>query len=128
MSLVVVEPGTSLGEVVSIHVAPARRIPTRSVDSVLAEAGAGLVGDRQAGEAGRERAPVARGDHTLHAVRTGTDGEQAVFVVEREAFGVEAQQRGTVNVGGGVRGRGQGRRRHAGMMTWRPFAGARSGR
>ncbi|MDU0312964.1 MOSC domain-containing protein [Phycicoccus sp. M110.8] len=49
MSLVVVEPGTSLGEVVSIHVAPARRIPTRSVESVVAEAGAGLVGDRYHG-------------------------------------------------------------------------------
>ncbi len=89
---------------------------------------AGGVRDRQAGEAGRERAPVARGDHALHAVRTGTDGEQAVFVVEREAFCVEAQQRGPVNVGGGVRGRGQGRRWHAGMMTWRPCAGAQSGR
>jgi MOSC domain-containing protein YiiM len=49
VSLVVVEPGTSLGEVVSIHVAPARRIPTRSVESVVAEAGAGLVGDRYHG-------------------------------------------------------------------------------
>jgi MOSC domain-containing protein YiiM len=49
VSLVVVEPGTSLGEVVSIHVAPARRIPTRPVESVVAEAGAGLVGDRYHG-------------------------------------------------------------------------------
>lgn len=50
-----------------------------------------------------ERAPVARGHHALHAVRTGPDGEQAVFVVERAAFGIEAQQRGAVHVGGGVR-------------------------
>ena len=49
MSLVVVEPGTSLGEVVAIHVAKARRLPTRSVGSVVAEAGAGLVGDRYHG-------------------------------------------------------------------------------
>ena len=49
MSLVVVEPGTSLGAVVSIHVAPGRGIPTRSVPEVVAEAGAGLVGDRYHG-------------------------------------------------------------------------------
>ena len=49
MSLVVVEPATSLGEVVSIHVAPARRVPTRSVREGVAEAGAGLVGDRYHG-------------------------------------------------------------------------------
>ena len=35
--------------VVAIHVAKGRRLPTRSVDSVEAEAGAGLVGDRYHG-------------------------------------------------------------------------------
>ena len=35
--------------VVAIHLAPGRRIPTRSVDSVEAEAGKGLVGDRYHG-------------------------------------------------------------------------------
>ena len=35
--------------VVSIHIAPARRLPTRSVASVEAEAGVGLVGDRYHG-------------------------------------------------------------------------------
>ena len=35
--------------VVAIHIAKARRLPTRSVPSVEAEAGAGLVGDRYHG-------------------------------------------------------------------------------
>lgn len=35
--------------VVSIHIAPGRRIPTKSVPSVEAQAGAGLVGDRYHG-------------------------------------------------------------------------------
>ena len=35
--------------VVAIHVAPASRLPTKSVGSVEAEAGAGLVGDRYHG-------------------------------------------------------------------------------
>ena len=35
--------------VVSIHIAPGRRLPTKSVPSVEAEAGAGLVGDRYHG-------------------------------------------------------------------------------
>ena len=33
----------------SIHLAPGRRLPTKSVDSVEAEAGSGLVGDRYHG-------------------------------------------------------------------------------
>lgn len=36
-------------KVVAIHIAKARRLPVRSVDSVVAEAGAGLVGDRYHG-------------------------------------------------------------------------------
>lgn len=36
-------------KVVAIHVAKARRLPVRSVESVVAEAGAGLVGDRYHG-------------------------------------------------------------------------------
>jgi MOSC domain-containing protein YiiM len=35
--------------VVSIHLAPARRLPTKRVDAVEAEAGRGLVGDRYHG-------------------------------------------------------------------------------
>jgi MOSC domain-containing protein YiiM len=35
--------------VVAIHIAPATRLPTRSVTSVVAEAGKGLVGDRYHG-------------------------------------------------------------------------------
>lgn len=36
-------------QVVAIHVAPGTRLPVRAVDSVLAEAGKGLVGDRYHG-------------------------------------------------------------------------------
>jgi MOSC domain-containing protein YiiM len=36
-------------KVVAIHIAKARKLPTRTVDSVVAEAGAGLVGDRYHG-------------------------------------------------------------------------------
>lgn len=36
-------------QVVAIHIAPGRKVPARSVDSVEAEAGAGLVGDRYHG-------------------------------------------------------------------------------
>jgi MOSC domain-containing protein YiiM len=35
--------------VVAIHIAPARRLPTKAVDTVVAEAGRGLVGDRYHG-------------------------------------------------------------------------------
>ncbi|MDE9365605.1 MOSC domain-containing protein [Luteipulveratus sp. YIM 133132] len=38
-----------MATVLSIHLAPARRLPTREVDSVVAEAGTGLVGDRYHG-------------------------------------------------------------------------------
>jgi MOSC domain-containing protein YiiM len=38
-----------LGTVVSIHVAKATKLPMRAVDSVVAEAGSGLVGDRYHG-------------------------------------------------------------------------------
>jgi MOSC domain-containing protein YiiM len=36
-------------KVAAIHIAKARRLPVRAVDSVVAEAGAGLVGDRYHG-------------------------------------------------------------------------------
>ncbi|OAN36733.1 MOSC domain-containing protein [Mycolicibacterium iranicum] len=36
-------------QVVAIHIAPGRKVPTRAVDSVEAEAGVGLVGDRYHG-------------------------------------------------------------------------------
>ncbi len=38
-----------ISRVHAIHVAPGRRLPTKSVDSVEAEAGTGLVGDRYHG-------------------------------------------------------------------------------
>jgi MOSC domain-containing protein YiiM len=38
-----------LVKVVAIHIAKARRLPTRAVESVVAEAGKGLVGDRYHG-------------------------------------------------------------------------------
>lgn len=41
--------GWALVRIVAIHLAPGRRIPTRSVDAVVAEAGKGLVGDRYHG-------------------------------------------------------------------------------
>jgi MOSC domain-containing protein YiiM len=40
---------TVTATVLSIHTAPGRRLPTRSVPQVVAEAGAGLVGDRYHG-------------------------------------------------------------------------------
>jgi MOSC domain-containing protein YiiM len=43
------DPPAAPPTVVGIHVAKARRLPTRSVPSVEAEAGAGLVGDRYHG-------------------------------------------------------------------------------
>ncbi len=43
------DPGQPTPTVVAIHVAKGRRLPTRSVPSVEAEAGAGLVGDRYHG-------------------------------------------------------------------------------
>ncbi|HTI74514.1 MAG TPA: MOSC domain-containing protein [Mycobacterium sp.] len=36
-------------KVVAIHIAPGRRLPMRAVDSVVAEAGTGLIGDRYHG-------------------------------------------------------------------------------
>jgi hypothetical protein len=36
-------------KVVAIHIAPGRRLPMRAVETVLAEAGTGLVGDRYHG-------------------------------------------------------------------------------
>lgn len=41
--------GVAAARVHAIHVAPGRRLPTKSVDSVEAEAGTGLVGDRYHG-------------------------------------------------------------------------------
>jgi MOSC domain-containing protein YiiM len=42
-------PDVDLGTVLAIHVAKATKLPMRPVDSVVAEAGAGLVGDRYHG-------------------------------------------------------------------------------
>ncbi|PRC44329.1 sulfurase, partial [Mycobacterium sp. ITM-2017-0098] len=35
--------------IVAVHISPGRKVPTRSVDAVAAEAGLGLVGDRYHG-------------------------------------------------------------------------------
>ena len=40
--------------VVAIHIAPGRRLPVRSVEAVVAEAGRGLVGDRYHGSRHRQ--------------------------------------------------------------------------
>jgi MOSC domain-containing protein YiiM len=48
--------------VVSIHVAPGRRLPMRSVASVEAEAGRGLVGDRYHGSRHRHVTVQSRAD------------------------------------------------------------------
>jgi len=46
--------GCDMPTVVAIHVAPGRRLPTTSVESVAAEAGKGLVGDRYHGSRHRQ--------------------------------------------------------------------------
>jgi MOSC domain-containing protein YiiM len=46
--------------VTEIHLAPGRRLPTRPVDSVVAEAGRGLVGDRYHGSRHRHVTVQAR--------------------------------------------------------------------
>ena len=61
-----------LGTVVAIHVAKATKLPMRPVESVVAEAGAGLVGDRYHGSRHRhvtvQSAPsLAQASHALGA-------------------------------------------------------------
>lgn len=51
-----------MGVVEAIYVSPARKIPMRSVASVLAEAGAGLVGDRYHGTRHRHVSVQSRED------------------------------------------------------------------
>ncbi len=51
--------------VVSLHIAPGRRLPTKSVSSVEAEAGAGLVGDRYHGS--RHRHVTVQSSEELQA-------------------------------------------------------------
>lgn len=58
--------------VVGIHLAPGRRLPVRRVDSVEAEAGKGLVGDRYHGT-----------KHRHVTVQSATDLEQAAAVLGR---------------------------------------------
>lgn len=57
--------------VVGLHVAKARRLPTRSVDSVEAEAGAGLVGDRYHGSRHRHVTVQSAADLAAAAVDLG---------------------------------------------------------
>ncbi|SDP36730.1 MOSC domain-containing protein YiiM [Pedococcus dokdonensis] len=52
-----------LGSVVAIHVAKATKLPMRPVESVVAEAGAGLVGDRYHGS--RHRHVTVQSAHAL---------------------------------------------------------------
>jgi MOSC domain-containing protein YiiM len=60
-------------QVVEIHIAPGRRIPTRSVPSVEAEAGRGLVGDRYHGSKHRHVTVQARDELDLAAADLGAD-------------------------------------------------------
>jgi MOSC domain-containing protein YiiM len=59
--------------VIEIHIAPGRRIPTRSVASVEAEAGRGLVGDRYHGSKHRHVTVQARDELDLAAADLGAD-------------------------------------------------------
>ena len=58
--------------VVSIHIAPARRLPTKSVEHVEAEAGAGLIGDRYHGSRHRHVTIQSARDLERAAVELGT--------------------------------------------------------
>ena len=62
--------GVDLGTVVSIHVAKATKLPMRPVESVFAEAGAGLVGDRYHGSKHRHV--------TVQSARSLADASQAL--------------------------------------------------
>jgi MOSC domain-containing protein YiiM len=57
--------------VVEIHIAPGRRLPTRSVPGVEAEAGRGLVGDRYHGAKHRHVTVQARDELDLAAADLG---------------------------------------------------------
>jgi MOSC domain-containing protein YiiM len=59
--------------VVEIHLAPGRRLPTRSVPSVEAEAGRGLVGDRYHGSKHRHVTVQARDELDLAAADLGAE-------------------------------------------------------
>jgi MOSC domain-containing protein YiiM len=63
--------------VVEIDIAPGRRLPTRSVPSVEAEAGVGLVGDRYHGAKHRHVTVQARDELDLAARDLGTPIESA---------------------------------------------------
>lgn len=54
--------------VTAIHIAPGSRLPTTSVDSVVAEAGKGLVGDRHHGS--RNRQVTVQSGSALEAAAT----------------------------------------------------------
>ncbi|KGN37254.1 MOSC domain-containing protein [Knoellia subterranea] len=57
--------------VAAIHIAPGVRLPTRSVESVVAEAGAGLVGDRYHGSKHRHVTVQALDDLEAAAAELG---------------------------------------------------------
>ena len=59
--------------VVAIHIAPGRRIPVRSVDSVVAEEGKGLIGDRYHGTTYRHVTIQSRELVQLAAQELGRD-------------------------------------------------------
>jgi MOSC domain-containing protein YiiM len=58
--------------VVSLHIAPARRLPTKAVDEVEAEAGRGLVGDRYHGSRHRHVTVQAAGALEAAAAELGS--------------------------------------------------------
>lgn len=65
-------PGPTPARVVEIHLAPGRRLPTRSVPSVEAEAGRGLVGDRYHGAKHRHVTVQARDELDAGAAELGS--------------------------------------------------------
>jgi MOSC domain-containing protein YiiM len=67
------DPDTPDARVLAIHVAPGRRLPTRSVPTVEAEAGRGLVGDRYHGSKHRHVTVQARDELDLAAADLGAD-------------------------------------------------------
>lgn len=58
--------------VLAVHLAPGRRLPMRAVEQVLAEAGAGLVGDRYHGARHRQVSVQTRADLDDAAAQLGS--------------------------------------------------------
>lgn len=72
-----VEPDPGPPTVVAIHIAPATRLPMKAVDSVEAEAGKGLVGDRYHGTRHRHVTVQSAADLAEAAVDLGAPVDPA---------------------------------------------------